>query len=1153
MGPDPFNMPSFGGAQNFSGQLQQQVSQLAPMATQWHGPIQGAPIAQTFNATSAGSSGSYISKFTHFLGGVASQVGNIAEGAGSWLAKNTVSMAESIPKFAYDFGTGAYDVYANNKQLDRLNSQQENLDNLWKDGKINATQYSQEMKSILNSRNTLTNQINTANKRLAASKVEGIQAASTLVTIATAGAGAEASGGEMAAAQYLKSAGADNFLSGVENSVGKLAESPELFAKLEPAAQKAIQSATAEVVNAGTGASAAQLARATAMNVALKYPIYYNYLSTTGTQIYNQLDNAKYGDAIRTLAFNAALVLSGGPIGQALKYGGKALTGLSDRTFGQTSFWDELSKFYGDGSSDGFAVEVKNMANSISDPEARSEFIKNLSAVEATNVAATGGDAAAAAHRVAQGMQSMYGDGIDLGRISHEDGINDMVNYADAYRLADNEAQRLGLPGVAIGRVDARQLNVISSQVAPAMVHDKDVAKDVWEALKSQNPNQAWSNNANFERQVIGIINRYDSPAEVDNAIRNIKASFNIEGFSSSVSDKLGKMGYIPIKPVNLEAPFKEGSGKILSQFGDDSDFFTKAVKPLPILGYMGDAITSLGLSPNATSQRVYSLFNDNLASNLKETGVLHDIQGESSEQSTDTMIKQLSSYAHNPTRGKIVSKMPITDLRQMTTGDIKAALDVTDSEASDVQKAISEAYMKVPLTIRGMGDRLVDMSYNNKLTGAVQRRYLRVQGAVRFAWNPFFQYLRVIPKTELLSTAEGGGYVSSIFNGHLSEIDGIRSNLRDVGAFDKTGSLGNVISGEATDFGGTSAANLSKLLLKQQERSIAGLVASQADRMGMDAKTYINTFPQNVRDTVQMIAQYDRRSNFLNSPLARTLNVAVFPFRFDAKVAGILTRSLARTAPLTQVAVVNGILRAHDWLNSEEGMQWYSRNSDAIGLFKYITPVATFAEIFSSLLPGHDHSLGNFGELGGLPFGWIPQVLDAEGLTQFNQPGVDPKTGDTYSENIPTTMKGQMGIAIQDLINSLFSYPGATVGLPSKNKISQSIAFGFVGAKKGTDTQSVTPQISAQQQNFSQAVQAANPQPAGQNMPGFAQSQIPKNQQATPYIPQTTQTPGQSVPRLPSQLDTMPGKQSSSSSPKKKKADYTPYLLPGQTQLGQL
>jgi hypothetical protein len=145
------------------------------------------------------------------------------------------------------------------------------------------------------------------------------------------------------------------------------------------------------------------------------------------------------------------------------------------------------------------------------------------------------------------------------------------------------------------------------------------------------------------------------------------------------------------------------------------------------------------------------------------------------------------------------------------------------------------------------------------------------------------------------LSQAEGGGYISAIFQGRGKQIGDIRTALHDGGFLDTPSRAAP--NGEAIDAIGSSQ-NLHKHLLPAQEHSIAGLVDAQAQRMGMDAQTYMATYPNQVRDTVQMIAEYDRNADFLNSPLARTLNIAFFPFRFDVKVAAIFARNLGKSRP---------------------------------------------------------------------------------------------------------------------------------------------------------------------------------------------------------------------------------------------------------------
>jgi len=531
-----------------------------------------------------------------------------------------------------------------------------------------------------------------------------------------------------------------------------------------------------------------------------------------------------------------------------------------------------------------------------------------------------------------------------------------------------------------------------------------------------------------------------------------------------------------------------------------------------------------MGLSPTSSSSLSYSLFNDNLAKNLANSKAFVGLKGDTAVQEVDTMIKQLSSYAREKT-------IPVKDLRMMTTKDVTRALGVTNDVAHSVQRAIVDAHIQVPLAIRGMGDSIVDWSYKLPASSPIVRRFTKLQGAARFSYNPFFQYLRVIPKTEILSEAEGGGAIKALFTGRTSQISGIRDALHQGGFLQETGHLGNVISGEAEGAFGFVGRNINKKLLPGQEVSIAGLIDSQAQRMGMGWQEYLQTNRQAALDTIQMIAEYDRNSTFLNSPLARTLNIAFFPFRFDTKVAIIMGRNLAKSSLVTQVSVINGIMKGHAFLNTPEGQAWYQQNATAIGLINYITPFATMSEVFQSLLPGRDHSLGNFGAVGGLPFGWLPALLDSEGLTHFNQPGMDAKTGTMFPTFVPTTDKGQLAVAVEDLLGQLFSYPGAMIGLPSKGSITRNIATGLTTANKSKDMKLVTPSPNAEQLAYSMTIDSM----ANKNAPA----------PTTPQ-PTTTNVPTQTL--APVQPVYKPG-----AGKKMKKSQYTPQLMPGQTKLGTI
>jgi hypothetical protein len=225
-------------------------------------------------------------------------------------------------------------------------------------------------------------------------------------------------------------------------------------------------------------------------------------------------------------------------------------------------------------------------------------------------------------------------------------------------------------------------------------------------------------------------------------------------------------------------------------------------------------------------------------------------------------------------------------------------------------------------------------------------------------------------------------------------------------------------------------------------------------------------------------------------------------------------------------------MLKAHDFLTSPEGQAWYAQNATVLGLINYVTPFAHLSEAFQSMLPGHDHSLGNFGELGGLPFGWIPQLLDAEGLTHFNQPGMSATTGKMFPDYVPATDRGQLAVAVQDLIGGLFSYPGAMIGLPSKNQLTGDFANAITGASK-SDSKKVTPEPNAQQQYYQQNSGIQDAQPVVHFSTGQPSSQ-----------PIATQMGA--LPPAPPKY-----KEGKASVKKKKESQYTPGVITGAVYTG--
>lgn len=1138
---DPFNMPDINAPVNYTANLGSALNNVAPLATTFHGSQTGATIQQVFNTPAAPKSPSVLSQFANKIGALGSESAHIVEGATGWLVHQGEQMVSGVVHFPMDaakFTKDAYDTYAFRNQQNELTQRMTSLTAMWKSGLVNDQMFRSEMQQINGDSVKLTSDNSSLQTRLAndggALVNSTIQTTSAILTVMTAGMGSPAVAatlgpGEKLAANYLAGNTVSDAMKAGEQAIGKLATSKLAFQGTSNAAQSSVRNTILKtLVGAAPDMTAAQTARAATSHLLLTYPLTYNAISSTGQQIYTELQNKKYGDAVNTIAFNAALLLSGGPIGWALKQGGRAIGVAKNAVFGQTSFLDTLSGLIGDKSPAGLYNVIKD----------NPELAKSFSALEATNVAAENGNVTKAAYRIIGGLTNAgWGD---VSSLTHEEFVNQVHNWATAQQTLTEHLISKGMTAeqasrYVVGRWTVHDANFIAAELTKGGSQAPEDLLSNWNSLKDAHPNASWANNQNLDKEITSIVQSGKSATGISNAIRGIEAQFGIEGVSKSVSGKLSKLGFVGIEPVNLEAPFKTG-GALKTAFaeGADKQFFLKTVQPLPVLGSIGDVLTKVGLSPDAATQRVYEVFSRNLADNIEKTDIKVSVGGLTKEENAQYITKNLADYVHGMKVS--IKSPPITDYRQLTLGDIQKALNTTKKDAVDIRAAIMDAMLQVPLSVRGLGDRIADLNYKlNPAAGA----YARLQGALRYAWNPFFQ-ARLSYKAEFLAQIEAGGKFPTIAGTNkmlqiimpekYAQLDSIGKMLESNGVF------GAGYAAEGADEAAAGYHALGHALLPGQKRSIAGLVSVMADRAGMTAEQFVTAFPNETKDTVRMILQYDPRANFLNSPLARTLNFAFFPFRFNLKVTTIMARSLAKQPLGVQFAVVKGVMNAHQFLNSAEGQAWYSKNADVIGLFKYFSPLETLSSIAQALgaKPGN---IAAYGELGGLPFGWIPGLLNAEGIINTSTPYVNPTTGAIAQQYVPISMRGRAQAAIEDFIGSLFTYPGSTVGLPSKTSLDVKIAQGLVpGGSTKQDFQKITPQITPQQQQFQQVVQQVHGiQPPTTNLP----------QNVTQGL-----QPGINVPAQPTPI-TNPLPRSTGAK-KLKKSQFKPELLPGQQVLGQ-
>lgn len=1152
-------------------QLQSTLEQVLPTQQTFSGSMDFAAPKNVTPLNTTGNQG-VMSAFMQKLGNVGSEIGHLAVGAANWIGKEAVQSVEAPVKLAYytyNFAKDEFNYESLNQQRQDLSNQQTNLMNDYKAGRITRDQYNDGLKQINADLTKWHQQFTEAYTKINDTSKKGVAAdvnfEGDIVAALTSGIAkpleAGAAPGVNGAVKFLTGEGskAGDALAQASQKVAQVMNKvPGLGTKGSTVATEAIQRITQETVQAvSPSLTTTQVAKSVATNLLIKKPLVYNQVAAMGAQTYQQLEQGKYGDAVKNMALFTGMALAGGPVGwamQRLKGAGSLIkTGL----FGQTSFMDLLSQRIGDGNAQG-------LYNFLSRPE-NIELAKSFKAMESTNITAANGNVQEAVNRIANWYEQE--NGIALKGMSHEQLAQDLhTTFTDQQAVkaaliksgySEEEASR-----AAVGRwsiQDNKQLqgelikaDQIAEQQAVAQGGDAMASKlaarrAVIQELQDQyGRNAAWLNSDTLQSQLDTVFQTHENTQDMIKAIDAIDAQHEIP-VDKATQDLLRQNGHIAIIPEKgvKYASYEETNGKIASRFTTKGspDYFAKSTSPLPVLGTVGNVLTRLGMSPEAAGSAVQQSFMENFGAELGNKGL--GLMGDENKETAQRIMNSLSDYAKNPTaRGQITGVLrraaPITDYRQMTLDEIRTALGTGTSvvEAKNVRDALMTAMLKVPLEIRGLGDKVMDMNYKYN---PLSRQYARVQGAGRYVWNPFFQWQKTT-QTEFLAQMEGGGkfltygptdwLAKNIFKSTYQELDNTVDMLRSKGILGDELNIGRTGEGNYDQ----GVGKVGTRLLKGEQRSLAGLVQTMARKVNMSPGEFVDNYNPETTDVLRTIVNFGKNEKFVNSPLARTLNFAFFPARYNLKIAGMMAGYVSRLSAPMQVALIHSMMQFGDFLKSDEGQAWYSQNSDVIGIFNYISPLWSLNQLSNILT--HPGTISSYGVLGGLPFGFISQMLQSQGLIQMGQPYVNPKTGEELPNYIPNTTKGRANAAIQDLLGQLFSYPGSTMGLPSKTKVLKTVAGGIVpGSSK--DFTAVTPPLDAQEARFQQNIQGRN---------GNGTTTTPNGSTFVHFNGPTLMNPNTQKANLP----LAPAKNSGGSG-KKKKSEFTPQLLPGQTQLGAI
>lgn len=815
----------------------------------------------------------------------------------------------------------------------------------------------------------------------------------------------------------------------------------------------------------------ARESKALAVNMLLKRPILYETNIHGAQDVYNKLAEGHYGDAAKESAWLGTQMLRGGPLGAALS--GLSWVGKGSRklAYGQGAFIDEVSKQIGTKQASQIADYLTGLKTS--DPAKFKEAERVLRIVQEANLQMAGDDATKAANRVLQHWDEY---GIQLDNVTPEKVVSLLKNWSDAHELKNALIKGGKLPNIAkdeadkyvVVRWDSAARNALADKITEAGddVQRQVDAYNTWRLA----PGNAAGQNIILTNKLEKILTEGGTAQEIAEKVKNLSAaSVMSKNIPDQYKAQFAKLGFAVAEPSRLvgkttpSIDYNDTRKLVTAAEHGDSEIFDGATAAQPELNTIAKTLEGLGVSPVESNQTANRVLSQQVVADLDST--LAKRMGFSTSHTADTpgggqvILSKLKQYIEDKQPSKIGNALvagkavgpAVSDIRQLTTKEIMEATGFNSEESKAISSAIINAYAKVPMEFRGFGDKIVDNLYK---FNPLQKYYSRIQSAMRYTYNPFFRVQESF-ETAALSKAQAR---SPLWLKSKAELEDGAKVLDEAGVF-KTG-----LSGEAAQdlVLGRITANITP----GQKRNLAGLALSMAKSRNMSLPQMLEQHPQDVEDALRVVVQYPNKG-VLNSSLARTLNVAFFPMRYNAKVTKLAAEILAKEPPSTQLAVVNSLFNLKDWLKSDEGIKWQSQNNEAIQVFNWLTPVNSIAYGLQRLTR-KPNSIGELGSLGGLPLGFITQMLDSQGIINLNNPYVSPKTGDVFPKYIPETTKARAATAMGDLLNSMFTYPGRTLGLPGKNATINQVVRQFIDTH-GTDfeKQIQTDRLTPLQQNW--------------------------------------------------------------------------------------
>lgn len=447
-----------------------------------------------------------------------------------------------------------------------------------------------------------------------------------------------------------------------------------------------------------------------------------------------------------------------------------------------------------------------------------------------------------------------------------------------------------------------------------------------------------------------------------------------------------------------------------------------------PVLGVVTGALRKAGVGLEDYNPKQIGMARDNFV------------------QAVESKVPGVDGKVAYEALSKLTDAKRITDIRQLTTGEVAQALDVSNNDARKVLGAAKSMYDSIPFSTRGLSGKLQDanLKFNPLAPG-----YARIQSSLRYGLNPAFRAQQRIEAATLGQVATGG-------HAPLGDVSGTIKLMRNNGFIPKAeGYAGE----QLRDTPG--ATNITTALTRSEENSLGRVLQATAAKNGWSVEDELKD--EGTRKLLRAIVQ-NPKEGILSSNFAKAANLLFFPSAYNAKVTSLALGALAKQPPAVQFGVIKGINDFHNWTKTDAGIKWQRDNSELTGLISYFTPINSIQQVMTAI---GDKNPRELGLVGGLPFGVIQRVLEGQGaVPKSTPPYLDPKTGQIVPDKIPQTDKARLQQGIGDILDTMFTFPGRQAGFGSKTDLRNVLTGNLLKPGAG-ETKSVTrPDLTPGQRN---------------------------------------------------------------------------------------